>query len=109
MQGQSPVAGSTFRYHAGRLVVSQGPNGWVAVIKTRSETVEVLLSATKPDVAIIEAEQLYADARAVTNPKPYCWQCIHWEPVKSNCGLGFPEGRKSGGRFANQCSAFWAD
>jgi len=52
------------------LVVTERSGGWVAVIKTRAETVEVPLSATKPEVAIIEAEQLYADARAVTNPKP---------------------------------------
>lgn len=103
------MTGNSFRYHAGRLVVTERPDGWVAIIKTRKETVEVSLSASKPEVAIIEAEQLYADARAVTNPKPYCWQCIHWEPVKSSCGLGFPEGKRSGGRFANQCSAFWAD
>lgn len=103
------MTGNSFRYHAGRLVVTERSGSWVAIIKTRKETVEVTLSASKPEVAIIEAEQLYADARAVTNPKPYCWQCIHWEPVKSSCGLGFPEGKRSGGRFANQCSAFWAD
>ena len=56
MQGKSPVA-STFRYHAGRLVVSQGDR-LGCCHQDRSETVEVLLSATKPDVAIIEAEQL---------------------------------------------------
>jgi len=100
---------ASYRFHAGRLVIADRDGGWIAVIKTRQETIEVNLTATVADAAILEAEQLYADARAVTNPKPYCWQCIHWEPVTSNCGLGFPEGRRSGGRFANQCSAFWAD
>ena len=100
---------NSYRYHAGRLVVTERADGWIAVIKTRAGIAEVRLTATKPDIAIIEAEQLYADARGVTNPKPYCWQCIHWEPLKSECGLGFPEGKRSGGRFANQCSCFWAD
>ena len=100
---------ASYRFHAGRLVIFDRDATWFATIKTRKETVELKLAATAPDTAILEAEQLYADARAVTNPKPYCWQCIHWQPVTSNCGLGFPEGRRSGGRFANQCSAFWAD
>jgi len=47
--------------------------------------------------------------RAVANPKPYCWQCLHWKLVKSECSLGFAEGKSSGGRFASQCSAFWFD
>jgi len=100
---------ASYRFHAGRLVIFDRNATWFATIKTRKETVELKLAATAPDAAILEAEQLYADARAVTNPKPYCWQCVHWQPVTSSCGLGFPEGRRSGGRFANQCSAFWAD
>jgi len=100
---------ASYRSHSGRLVVSGAPGAWIAVIKTRSETVELSLSAETAENAILEAEQLYADARAVTNPKPYCWQCVHWTPVKSECGLGFPEGKRSGGRFANKCSCFWAD
>ena len=100
---------ASYRFHAGRLVISNRDGGLITLIKTRPVTIEVNLTATAAHAAILAAEQLYADARAVTNPKPYCWQCIHWEPVASNCGLGFPEGRRSGGRFANQCSAFWAD
>lgn len=100
---------ASYRFHAGRLVVSSRDDCWFATVKTRKETLEIRLESKIPDSAILEAEQLYADARAVTNPKPYCWQCAHWQPVKSECGLGFPEGKKSGGRFANQCSAFWPD
>ena len=100
---------ASYRFHANRLVVFQDEEIWHARIKTRTETIELKLSAKDGSQAILEAEQLYADARAVTNPKPYCWQCIHWEPIKSECGLGFPEGRRSGGRFAGKCSCYWAD
>lgn len=100
---------SSHRFHANRLIVFSDEDGWHAKIKTRVQTIQVKLASTEPPAAILEAEQLYADARAVTNPKPYCWQCIHWDPIKSECSLGFPEGKKSGGRFANKCSCFWAD
>ena len=100
---------ASYRFHANRLVVFEDDKGWHARIKTRLETIEVDLSASEGAQAVIEAEQLYADARAVTNPRPYCWQCIHWEAIKSNCSLGFPEGKRSGGRFASKCSCFWAD
>ena len=100
---------ASYRSHSGRLVVSDNDGGWVATIKTGLETIKITLESTTPGNAIIEGEHLYADARAVTNSKPCCWRCVHWLPVKSECGLGFPEGRRSGGRFASKCSCFWAD
>jgi len=100
---------ASYRSHSGRLVVFDDKGVWFATVKTEKQTIELRLSSTVAENAILEAEQLYADARAVTNPKPYCWQCVHWKLVKSECGLGFPEGKRSGGRFANKCSCFWAD
>ena len=100
---------ASYRFHAGRLVVFSCGDLWFATIKIKQDIFEVKLDATKAEAAILEGEQEYAEAKGVTNSKPYCWQCIHWEPVKSECGLGFPEGRRSGGRFASKCSCFWGD
>ena len=98
---------ASLRYHAGRMVLFQGTDGWRVRIKTHTEKIELPLSCTDLEAAVIEAEQLYADARAITNNKPRCQHCIHWEVVAAQCGLGFPEGRSSGGIFAKDCSCFW--
>lgn len=100
---------TSHRSHSGRMNVSDKSGKWVATLKAQSQVFEIVLNAVNAESAILQAEQLYADLRAVSNPKPYCWQCLHWKLLKSECSLGFAEGRSSGGRFASQCSAFWPD
>jgi hypothetical protein len=100
---------TSHRSHSGKLGVSDKSGEWIAVIKVDSDVFQIALNATTAESAILQGEQLYADLRAVTNSKPYCWQCMHWKLVKSECSLGFAEGKSSGGRFASQCSAFWID
>jgi len=89
------------------MVLYEGPEGWRVRIKTHTGKLDLPLSSPELEKAVIEAEQLYADARAITNNKPRCQHCIHWEFVAAQCGIGFPEGRSSGGVFAKSCSAFW--
>ncbi len=59
--------------------------------------------------ALLAAHQYYqlelSNARRVGDA-PICWDCIHWEPQRSVCSLGFPEARQTGGRFAARCSVF---
>ena len=87
-----------------------GEAAWRVRIKPREgDKLDLPLGSSELHDAVMEAEQLYADARGVTNHRPRCQQCLHWETVKAACGLGFPEGRTSGGRFATKCSAYWPD
>jgi hypothetical protein len=97
---------ASLRYHAGRMVLFEAPSGWRVRIKTKTGKLDLPLSATALEDAVSEAEQLYADARAIDDSHPYCQQCIHWKAVAARCDLGFPEGRASGGRFARDCSAY---
>lgn len=98
---------TSFRFHAGRLHISDNSGQWMAKIKVKGEELELKLCGKNAQASILEAEQLYADLQALSTTRPYCWQCIHWSPVKSECSLGFPEGKSSGGRFASQCSCLW--
>jgi hypothetical protein len=91
------------------MVLYEVPNGWRVRIKTRTGKLDLPLSGATLELCVIEAEQLYADARGITNTKPMCQQCTHWQFVKAECGIGFPEGRSSGGKFAKLCSAYWPD
>ena len=97
---------ASLRYHAGRMVLFEAPTGWRVRIKTHTGKIELPLTAIELENAVIQAEQLYADARAITNEHPRCQHCIHWMFVAAECGVGFPEGRSSGGVFAKSCSAF---
>jgi hypothetical protein len=97
---------ASLRYHAGRMVLYEAQPGWRVRIKTKTGKIDLPLSAIELEEAVTEAEQLYADARAIDNSHPYCQQCIHWKAVAARCDLGFPEGRASGGRFARDCSTF---
>lgn len=97
---------ASLRYHAGRMVLYEAPPGWRVRIKTKKGKLDLPLESTVLDDAVSEAEQLYADARAIDDSRPYCQQCIHWKAVAARCDLGFPEGRASGGRFARDCSAY---
>jgi hypothetical protein len=84
---------ASLRYHAGRMVLSEDGDGWRVKIKTKAGKVSYSLSATELEQAVLEAEQLYADARCMNNAQPRCMNCIHWEIVKANCNVGCPEGR----------------
>ena len=99
---------ASLRYHAGRMVLYEGTDGWRVRIKSHTAKLDLPLSCTDLEDAVLEAEQLYADARAVTNTAPKCYQCVHWKPSQAECGLDFPEGRSSGGNYAKYCCAFWA-
>ena len=98
---------ASLRYHAGRMVLSEDGDGWRVKIKTKSGKVSYSLSATELEQAVLEAEQLYADARCLNSSQPRCMNCIHWEVVKASCNVGCPEGRMTGGTFAKDCAYFW--
>jgi hypothetical protein len=100
---------ASLRYHAGRMVLYESPFGWRVRIKTKEGKLDLPLMSADLDEAILQAETLYADARAISSSKPFCYQCIHWKVSAAKCDLGFPEGRSSGGRFAKDCSAFKRD
>lgn len=100
---------ASLRYHAGRMVLYEASSGWRVRIKTKKDKLDLPLESTILEGAVAEAEQLYADARAIDDSHPYCQQCIHWKAVAAKCDLGFPEGRASGGRFARDCSAYRGD
>lgn len=89
------------------MVLYRSSQGWRVRIKSRTGKLDLPLEAGELDDAILEAEQLYADARALSNGRPRCYQCVHWEPLPGKCGLNFPEGRASGGTYASTCCAFW--
>ena len=89
------------------MVLREEGDGWRVKIKTKTGKVSYALSATELEQAVLEAEQLYADARAINSSLPRCMDCIHWEIVKANCNVGCPEGRMTGGTFAKDCAYFW--
>jgi hypothetical protein len=89
------------------MVLYRAGADWRVRIKGRTERLDLPLEATELEGALLEAEQLYADARTLSSRLPRCYQCIHWEPKPAECGLGFPEGRASGGSYAKDCCAFW--
>jgi hypothetical protein len=90
-------------------MVLYGQEGsWRVRIKAHAERLDLPLSSGELDDALLEAEALYADARALTNGDPRCFQCVHWEPRPAECGLDFPEGRSSGGTYAKHCAAYWS-
>jgi len=81
--------------------------GWLLRLKTAQGLMEFELRGDNLEVALMEAEQLYADAFVATTGKARCQQCIHWEFVSGVCGLGFPEGKRTGGKHAQDCAAYW--
>ena len=89
------------------MVLTQDGDRWRVKIKTKTGKVSCRLSAVELEQAVLEAEQLYADARAISRSQPRCMDCIHWEVVKASCNVGCPEGRMTGGTFAKDCAYFW--
>lgn len=89
------------------MVLIPQEEGWLLRLKTKQGIIELPLSGNDLEIALIEAEQLYADVVVATSGKVRCQQCIHWNFVGGTCGLGFPEGKRSGGSHAKDCAAFW--
>ena len=82
-------------------------NEWRGKIKKKTGKLDLPLDAKELEPAVLEAEYLYADARAIDQGKPRCIDCLHWLIVKAECGLGLPEGRSTGGEWAKECACFW--
>lgn len=99
----------SLRYHSGRLVLIPQEEGWLLRLRTKQGLVELPLECAELEQALVEAEQLYVDLCVMSNGRARCQQCIHWALVKGQCGLGFPEGKRSGGKHAQDCPAFWLD
>ena len=99
---------TSLRYHAGRMVLKQEGEQWRVRIKTKTESVLFPLSATELEQAVLEAEQIYADIKAINRGQPRCMDCIHWEIIEAKCSVGCPEGRMTGGSFAKDCAYFWS-
>ena len=98
----------SLRYHTGRMVLYRDAcESWRVKIKTKDGKLDLPLDSEDLENAVLEAEYLYADARAINQGKPRCINCIHWLIVKAECGLGLPEGRSSGGECAKDCACFW--
>lgn len=97
----------SLRYHSGKLVLIPQDEGWLLRLKTKQGLIELRIVASDLEAALVQAEQLYADAYVVTTGKARCQQCVHWHFVGGACSLGFPEGKQSGGSHAKDCAAFW--
>jgi hypothetical protein len=91
------------------MVLIPQDQGWLLRLKTKQGAMELPLQSASLEAALIEAEQLYVDARVVTTGKVRCQQCIHWDLIGGRCSLGFPEGKRSGGKHAKDCAAFWVN
>jgi len=98
----------SLRYHAGRMVLyEEKPKQWRVKIKLKTNKLDLPLTATDLESAVLEAEYLYADAKSLCRSNPLCVDCVHHEILKAECGLGMPEGKASGGIWAKDCAYFW--
>lgn len=88
------------------MVLIPKGDGWLLRLKTDQGTMELPLHGDTLEAALGEAEQLYLDARVVTNGKIRCQQCIHWRRIEGKCDFGFPEAKRTGGKHAQDCMAF---
>ena len=90
------------------VLYEKTPQEWRVKIKSKTGKVDLPLSAKELEPAIMEAEYLYADIRAINRGLPKCIDCLHWLVIKAECGLSLPEGKASGGVWAKDCPYFWA-
>ena len=100
---------ATLRFHSGRMMLLERFDGWAVRIKCNDEITIVELDSKSLNDAILEAEQVYSDARTVLGGTANCFQCVFWLPELSECFMEFPEGRKTGGRYASKCPVFKYD
>ena len=89
------------------MVLIPQDEGWLLRLKTKQGLIELPLLSESLEVALMEAEQLYADACVAATGKVRCQKCVHSDFVAGACSLGFPEGKRSGGKHAQDCAAFW--
>ena len=89
------------------VLYEENENSWRVKIKTKDGKLNLPLTGKTLEEAVLQAEYLYADARAISQGLPKCVDCLHWLVVKAECGLGLPEGKGSGGVFAKDCACFW--
>lgn len=103
--------------HAGRLLLTceQSSQTWHARINIgpKPEHQLVVDTGTIDLRQAMERGKMHyqafcAKARPVEpNAKVMCWDCLHWTPGgRGRCEIGLPEARKTGGRFAPNCSVF---
>lgn len=103
--------------HAGRLLLTceQSSQTWHARINIgpKPEHQLVVDTGTVDLRQAMERGNMHyqafcAKARPVEpNAKVMCWDCLHWTPGgRGRCEIGLPEARKTGGRFAPNCSVF---
>lgn len=103
--------------HAGRLLLTceQSSQTWHARINIgpKPEHQLVIDTGTIDLRQAMERGNMHyqafcAKARPVEpNAKVMCWDCLHWTPGgRGRCEIGLPEARKTGGRFAPNCSVF---
>ena len=86
------------------VLYEENENSWRVKIKTKDGKLNLPLTGKTLEEAVLQAEYLYADARAISQGLPKCVDCLHWLVVKAECGLGLPEGKGSGGVFAKDLS-----
>ncbi len=67
------------------VLYEENENSWRVKIKTKTEKINLPLSSKSLEDAVLEAEYLYADARAISQGKPKCIDCLHWLVVKADC------------------------
>ncbi len=79
------------------VLYEENENSWRVKIKTKDGKLNLPLTGKTLEEAVLQAEYLYADARAISQGLPKCVDCLHWLVVKAECGLGLPEGKGSGG------------
>lgn len=89
------------------LIPNEQEGGWTLRLRTKQGLIELLLQGDSLEVALVEAEQLYADACVAVSGKPRCQSCVHWDFVSGACSLGFPEAKRTGGKHAQDCAAYW--
>ena len=90
------------------VLYEENENSWRVKIKTKDGKLNLPLTGKTLEEAVLQAEYLYADARAISQGNPKCVDCLHWLIVKAECGLGLPDGKGTGGVFAKECACFRA-
>ena len=67
---------ASLRYHAGRMVLYREGEKWRVKVKTKDGKLDLEISSPELEDAVLEAENLYADARAICTKAPRCMKCI---------------------------------
>lgn len=91
------------------MVLLERFDGWAVRIKCNDEISVIELDSRTLNDAILEAEQIYRDAKTVLTGTVNCFQCVFWQAQEAECFMEFPEGRKTGGRYASKCPVFKYD